>query len=141
MEPARLHARGKRDRVPGFGIVVVAVVLAINSSGIDATTYKWVDKEGQVHLSDVPPRGVPYEAIETPSRPAPSPPPAPTVPVPPPHTAAEPPRATTARLPAEDAARDSACVDALYQVALLKPTRPAATTSRRESRRSAAPAN
>jgi hypothetical protein len=104
------------------GLVALLVGLAIPFAGAD--TYKWVDKQGQVHYTDSPPAGVPYEVIAAPRVPA-----AP-LPARPPSTAAPAPifaaPATPApKAPAVDAAAvDRACVDALYQITLLNERRP-----------------
>lgn len=125
MARAHLNVRTRRNGTASFRIALLAVLVA-NVSPVDAaTTYKWVDKNGQVHLSDTPPQGVPYEVIVTPSRPAPTPPPsAPATPSQAPQPTPEPPKTTTPDSALEDARRDQACVDALYQVALLTEKRP-----------------
>lgn len=88
------------------------------------TTYKWVDPQGQVHLTDTPPpAGTAYEIIAAPHSP-PAPPPAvrPTTPAAPPSvpaSAAEPLRPQTVPDPASKARDDVRCVDALYQLQVL----------------------
>ena len=100
--------------------------MAVIASAAAADLYRWVDANGQVHYSDTPPAGVPYEVIRTPTH-APA---APAEPSPAPAASAgpagtgsprhEPPAAGTA---AEESSRDQTCVDALYQVALLSEKR------------------
>jgi len=105
-----------------FGLVALLVWLAIPIAGAD--TYKWVDKQGQVHYTDTPPAGVPYEVIAAPRAPA-----AP-LPAHPPSTAAPPPISAAPATPApisqavNAAADDRVCVDALYQITLLNERRP-----------------
>ncbi len=127
MAQAQLNVRARRDGAASISIALLAVLIAITSPVDAATTYKWVDKNGQVHLSDTPPQGVPYEVIVTPSHPAPAsatPPPAPVTPIQEPLPTPKPAKTTNADSALEDARRDQACVDALYQVALLTEKRP-----------------
>jgi hypothetical protein len=106
----------------GIGLVALLVGLAIPIAGAD--TYKWVDKQGQVHFTDTPPAGVPYEVTAAPRAPA-----AP-LPARPPSSATLPsvpaaPARPEPTAPAVDAAaQDRACVDALYQITLLNERRP-----------------
>jgi hypothetical protein len=100
--------------------VLAAILLAPWLLG---ATYKWVDKQGQVHFTDSPPpAGTAYEVVATPrssSAPAPSAAiPAPTVPEAGLAAAAEapPPDATET---AGAAADDARCVDALFQLEVL----------------------
>jgi len=92
--------------------------------GLLGTTYKWVDPQGQVHLTDTPPPdGTTYEIIAAPHSP-PAPPPAvrPTTPAAPPSvpaSAAEPLRPQTVPDPATESRDDARCVDALYQLQVL----------------------
>jgi hypothetical protein len=106
--------------------LLAVVALACIGPVVTADTYKWVDASGQVHYSDTPPAGIPYEVIRTPTstpatpaEPLPERPPvvspAGTVPV-----QRAPQHAGTS---AADSARDRACVDALYQSALLNEKR------------------
>ena len=124
MAPAQLPGRRPRHHVASSGVGLLALLLGLVPPGTEADTYKWVDRQGQVHYSDTPPVDVPYEIIGTPGRPASLPPtPGPTGAAPP-RPATEPPKAAPAESPADAAARDRACVDALYQVALLNQQRP-----------------
>lgn len=103
--------------------LLAVVILACTAPLATADTYKWVDASGQVHYSDTPPpTGIAYEVIRTPTHapatpaePSPGPPPvvSPAGTVPARH---EPQSADTS---AAESARDRACVDALYQFALL----------------------
>jgi hypothetical protein len=102
-------------------LLLAFVALAAIPPAGAADTYKWVDAAGQVHYSDTPPVGVPYEVIRTqshgPAAPAepPSAPPASVGDASPSPARHQPPAAVDANGPA----RDQACVDALYQVELL----------------------
>ena len=126
----------------GVGLIVLLVGLAIPIAAAD--TYKWVDKQGQVHYTDTPPAGVPYEVIAAPRTPAaPVPARAPSTTTPP-ATAAEPAEPASTAPVVDAAAQDRACVDALYQVNLLNQRRPvfkqAADGSRRYLEDAARPA-
>lgn len=122
MPAARRLFRGRCRGGATVGVALIAGMLAIGTNVGAATTYKWVDRDGQVHLSDTPPQGMPYEVIVTPDR-APAPPPqTPSRPAPPTPAAPAPPTAPTS--PSDEARRDAACVDALYQVELLGQQRP-----------------
>lgn len=106
----------------GIGLSALLVGLAIPVA--DADTYKWVDKQGQVHYTDIPPVGVPYEVIAAPRAPAaPLPARAPSSATPPPISAA-PAKPVSTAPPVEAAAQDRACVDALYQITLLNQRQP-----------------
>jgi len=106
----------------GVGLIALLVGLAIPVA--DADTYKWVDKQGQVHYTDTPPAGVPYEVIAAPSAPAtPLPARAPSTATPPPIAAAPAKPAPTAPV-LDAAAQDRACVDALFQITLLNQRQP-----------------
>lgn len=117
---------GPRLRFSAFpqavGLVALLAGLAMPIAGAD--TYKWVDKQGQVHYTDTPPAGVPYEVIAAPRAPgAPLPARPPSTATPPPLSAA--PANPAPISPAVDAAaQDRACVDALYQITLLNERRP-----------------
>jgi hypothetical protein len=126
-----------------FGLVLAATALAV-AMPADATAYKWVDDRGQVHYTDQPPPGVQYEIVAMP-KPAATQPPPPAVATPPlpparPETAAGPAPVTAA----DEATDDGACVDALYQITLLRERRPvfkqAADRSRRYLEDAARPA-
>jgi hypothetical protein len=107
-------------------LLLAIVALAGIAPAEAADTYKWVDAHGQVHYSDTPPTGVPYQVIRTPTH-------APAVPAEP--SPAQParvgeagpaparPEQAAAVRAADDSARDRACVDALYQIALLSEKR------------------
>ena len=81
------------------------------------TTYKWTDRQGQVHYSDTPPpSGTAYEIVAAPHSPSPA--------------GQATPSAATEALPAApppptvpeadfDARDDGRCVDALYQLQVL----------------------
>jgi hypothetical protein len=124
MYTANPRARRTIRGLAAAGVSLVAALLVVTMPVTAATTYKWVDKQGQVHYSDSPPPGVAYETVATPSHPAAAPPPrAPEStstsqpdPVPPP---APPAASMTAGI-----ASDADCVDALYQIALLEQKRP-----------------
>ncbi len=82
------------------------------------TTFKWIDRQGQVHYTDTPPpAGTAYEVITAPHSPSPvlqAPPavaPAALPAAPPPH-----PTAAEVAVAARD---DDGCVDALYQLQVL----------------------
>jgi len=104
------------------GLVGALVALAIPMAQAD--TYKWVDKQGQVHYSDTPPVGVRYEVVATPRAPAAAPVAAAPSSVTPPAAPAVPARPAPATPVVDDAARDRACVDALYQITLLNQRQP-----------------
>lgn len=87
-------------------------------------TYKWVDKQGQVHFTDSPPVGTAYEVVTTAGSPSESPP-VRAAPTPEP-AAMEAASAAAADSPppgvAEtvgDSRDDARCVDALYQLEVL----------------------
>lgn len=104
-------------------LLLATVALATIAPVGAADTYKWVDAHGQVHYSDTPPVGVPYEVIRTQTH-APATPAEPSAE--PPAAAGQPsPLAAKRESPAaaDDAARDQACVDALYQIELLSQKR------------------
>jgi len=123
MNQARLHARWQRHGVASFGVGLMAALLAVTMPAAHATTYKWVDKQGQVHYSDTPPQDVAYEVVATPGLPSAAPPRAP-IPTPPPSRPAPPPATTPAEPAASGSANDRTCVDALYQIELLNQRRP-----------------
>jgi len=109
-----------------FGSGLLAILLVLGSPASDATTYKWVDKQGQVHYSDSPPQDLPYEVVVVPGRPAAQPPtPKPSA-APAPAPAKETPAlpATAPAPPDAQATNDASCVDALYQLELLGQRRP-----------------
>jgi len=111
-----------RSFVAGVGLTAALVVLAIPMA--DAGTYKWVDKQGQVHYSDTPPVGVHYEVIAAPHSPAAAPPaaaPSTATPSPSPAVPARPVPSTPV---VDDVAKDRTCVDALYQLTLLNQRQP-----------------
>ena len=92
---------------------VAAVLLAPWLLG---ATYKWVDKQGQVHFTDSPPpAGTQYEIIETARSPSVSPP-VPAVPAPAPAAESPPPTIPDNEIASRD---DDRCVDALYQLQVL----------------------
>jgi hypothetical protein len=107
--------RTTRPRHPS---ILVGLVLLLPC--LMGVTYRWVDAQGQVHLTDTPPpAGVAYQTVSTPSH-APAPAPAAAKPV-----AAAP---ATAPVPQQDprpaaaaaASRaDGRCIDALFQLELL----------------------
>jgi hypothetical protein len=98
---------------------LIAVLAALSIPMADADTFKWVDKQGQVHYSDTPPVGVPYEVIAAPRAPAAAPrAAAPSTSTPPPATAV-PARPAPAVPIVDNVVQDRACVDALYQITLL----------------------
>ena len=106
----------------GAGLITLLVGLAIPVA--DADTYKWVDKQGQVHYTDSPPAGVPYDVIAAPRAPAapvPARAPSTSTPI---RTEAEPAEPVPTAPVVDAAAQDRACVDALYQVTLLNQRRP-----------------
>lgn len=104
------------------GLAAWLAALAVPMAHAD--TYKWVDKQGQVHYSDTPPVGVHYEVIAAPRAPAAAPAAAaPSTATPLPATA-EPARPAPSALVVDDAAGDRACVDALYQITLLNQRQP-----------------
>jgi hypothetical protein len=107
-------------------LLTAIVAAAALAPAVAGDLYRWVDAGGQVHYSDTPPAGVPYEVIRAPSHapaaPAEAPPAPPArvgdaAPAPARH---EPPPAVGA---ANGPARDQLCVDALYQVDLLSQKR------------------
>jgi hypothetical protein len=125
MNPARSPARRRRHGVAAFGVCLMTALLVVTLPAADATTYKWVDKQGQVHYSDTPPQDVAYEVVSTPGRASAAPPPGAPLPTPEPQRPAPAPPATAAaESTAGGATDDGACVDALYQVALLNQQRP-----------------
>jgi hypothetical protein len=82
------------------------------------TTFKWIDRQGQVHYTDTPPpAGTAYEVIAAPH----SPPPVVQAPaaVAPQTLPAAPPPLPTASEVAVVARDDDRCVDALYQLEVL----------------------
>ena len=117
---------GPRLRLGGFprGVGLVALLVGLAIPVADADTYRWIDKQGQVHYTDTPPVGVPYEVIAAPRAPtAPLPARVPSTATPPPTSAAPARPAPTAQV-ADPAAQDRACVDALYQITLLNQRQP-----------------
>ena len=106
----------------GVGLIALLVGLAIPVA--DADTYKWVDKQGQVHYTDTPPAGVPYDVIAAPRAPAAPLPPRPPVTATPPATAAAPVKPAPTAPVVDAAAQDRGCVDALYQITLLNQRQP-----------------
>jgi hypothetical protein len=108
----------------GRGVVLVALLVGLAIPIAAADTYKWVDKQGQVHYTDTPPAGVPYEVIAVPRAPtAPLPARAPSTSTPTPAAVAPSEPAPTAPV-VDAAAQDRACVDALYQITLLNQRQP-----------------
>lgn len=112
--------RKSRDR---WAVAVAAILLTPLLLG---ATYKWIDKQGQVHFTDSPPpAGVAYEIVAPPPR-SPS---APSMATPAPVAPAAVPAAVPAPLPespadavdatAGTAPDDTRCVDALYQLQVL----------------------
>jgi hypothetical protein len=79
-----------------------------------ATTYKWVDEQGQVHYSDTPPATRNYEIVESATGPSVTPP----VRAEPQPEAPRPPSPTIAQTRSGEA-DDARCVDALFQLKLL----------------------
>ena len=104
-------------------LILAATAFAI-APPAEATTYKWNDDRGQVHYSDQPPPGVQYEIVAMP-KPVAIPTPSPAVATPPPPAAQPLPKAGPTPVIAEDdLTKDGACVDALYQIALLRERQP-----------------
>ena len=104
----------------GWSLTLAVILLAPWLLG---ATYKWVDKQGQVHLTDSPPpAGTAYQVVTTtpsaspPVRSAPTPGPAVTEAVP--AAAAESPPPDVAET-AGDSRDDARCVDALFQLEVL----------------------
>jgi hypothetical protein len=98
-----------------LGARLLALVLLVPS--LLGTTYRWTDRQGQVHFTDTPPpAGTAYEVVAAPH----APPPVVQAPLP---VAAEPLPAATPPAVAPEivvAARDDGrCVDALYQLQVL----------------------
>ena len=106
----------------GVGLFALLVGFAIPIA--DADTYKWVDRQGQVHYTDTPPAGVPYEVIAAPHAPAAPLPARPPSSATPPSVPAAPARPEPTAPAVDAAAQDRACVDALYQITLLNERRP-----------------
>jgi hypothetical protein len=103
----------RKSRQPWSRVLTLVLLIPL----LLGTTYKWVDRQGQVHYTDIPPpAGTDYEVVAAPHSPpavAPGAPPAapqslPAVPSPP----AVPEAAPAAR-------DDGSCVDALYQLEVL----------------------
>jgi transposase len=103
----------RKSRPPWSRVLTLVLLIPL----LLGTTYKWVDRQGQVHYTDTPPpAGTDYEVVAAPHSPpavAPGAPPAapqslPAVPSPP----AVPEAAPAAR-------DDGSCVDALYQLEVL----------------------
>jgi hypothetical protein len=117
---------GPRLRFGAFprrvGLLALLLGLAISIAAADS--YKWVDKQGQVHYTDMPPAGVPYEVIAAPRAPAAPLPVRPPSTATPPTISAEPAKPAPTAPAADAAAQDSFCVDALYQITLLNERRP-----------------
>jgi hypothetical protein len=124
MTASRPGPRAPRSTFPtGAPCLLALLVLAGIAPAASADVYRWVDASGQVHYSDTPPVGIRYEVVRTPA----------SAPAPPPEPSAAPSQgaAPTAAAPAQPEpkravaapADDQACVDALYQVALLSEKR------------------
>lgn len=117
---------GLRLRFDAFarGVGLIALLVGVATPVADANTYKWVDEQGQVHYTDTPPAGVPYEVITAPRAPA-APPsaraPSTAMPLAAPAAPASP--APTGPV-VDAAAQDHTCVDALYQITLLNQRQP-----------------
>jgi Domain of unknown function (DUF4124) len=104
----------RRSRQPGSRVLTLVLLVPL----LLATTYKWVDRQGQLHYTDTPPpAGIAYEVIAAPhGPPATEPAPSPATPAASPAVAPSPP----AKPEVVPAARDDGrCVDALYQLQVL----------------------
>ena len=97
------------------GPVLLALILLVPL--LLGTTYRWIDRQGQVHYTDMPPpAGTAYEVVAAPHAPPPveaatqpaAPEPSPPAPLPP----AVPEAGNVVR-------DDGRCVDALYQLQVL----------------------
>jgi len=103
----------RKSRHPGSGLLALIVLVPL----LLGTTYRWVDRQGQVHYTDTPPpAGTSYEVVAAPHAPPPveqSPPPGAPQALP---AVASPPAVPEAVVDARD---DGRCVDALYQLQVL----------------------
>jgi hypothetical protein len=103
----------RKSRHPGPGLLALMLLVPL----LLGTTYRWTDRQGQVHYTDTPPpAGTDYEVVAAPHAPAPveqSPPPEAPQAQP---AAASPPAVPGVAVAARDEAR---CVDALYQLQVL----------------------
>lgn len=125
MAATQSPVRGSRRVTPATAAALLGALLVVAIPAADADTYRWIDKQGQVHYTDTPPpQGVPYDVIKAPAHRAAPPPPPSTPPALQPAPPSPPPKPAPAVPPDDTAARDSACVDALYQIALLNEKQP-----------------
>lgn len=125
MSIPRFPGRTPRHGPVAAAALLVAVPFLLAVPAADADTYKWVDRQGQVHYTDTPPpQGVPFDVIKAPAHSATPPPPPSTSPALQTAPPSPPPKPAPA-VPADDtAAKQGACVDALYQIALLNEKQP-----------------
>ena len=103
----------RKSRRRGLGLLALVLLVPL----LLGTTYRWIDRQGQVHYTDTPPpAGTAYEVVAAPHAPPPveqSPPPE-APPAPP--AAVSPPAVPEVAVDARD---DGRCVDALYQLQVL----------------------
>lgn len=104
----------RKSRHPGSWTLLPILLVPL----LLGTTYKWVDRQGQVHYTDTPPpAGTAHEVIAAPHLPSPE------VPAPPSVTPQVPPVEVLLGQPVLGTAAagrdDDRCVDALYQLQVL----------------------
>lgn len=102
----------RMSRHPGSRLLALILLVPL----LLGTTYKWTDRQGQVHYSDTPPpSGTAYEVVAAPHWPSP------VVEAPPTVAPEASPAAATQIVPevSVDARDDGRCVDALYQLQVL----------------------
>ena len=103
----------RMSRLPGSRLLALILLVP----WLLGTTYRWTDRQGQVHYTDTPPpAGIAYEVVAAPHAPPP------VEQAPPPAAAGAPP-AESPPAPAAEATvevrDDGRCVDALYQLQVL----------------------
>jgi hypothetical protein len=129
--PRPPHHRFHRSLIL-IGLVLLLLPLLLGNVAAAATTYKWHDDRGQLHLTDTPPPpGVPYEEVTSTGRPTGASAAAPVTSQAPPATRRDAGSAATGDTEAtagaaardqDDAATQAAdrrCVESLYQLELL----------------------
>jgi len=104
----------RKFRRPGSGSLALMLLVPL----LLGTTYRWVDRQGQVHYTDTPPpSGTAYEVVAAPHAPAP------VEPAPPPEAPRALPAATSPAAAVAEVAvatrDDGRCIDALYQLQVL----------------------
>lgn len=98
---------------PGSGLLALILLVPL----LLGTTYRWIDRQGQVHYTDTPPpAGTDYEVVAAPHAPPPVEPAAPREPME--SSSATPPPAAVPEV-APAARDDGRCIDALYQLQVL----------------------